>query len=265
MSTILTEGKKDQLHYYVCPSRKQMGKLSAKIAAKKIKEVIATKGEARIIFASAPSQNEFLHFLTKDDSIDWSCVTGFHMDEYIGLPADSDQWFQIYLEDHLVNKVSLKKFHFIDGTRDWQEMKNAYTALLNEAPIDIVCLGIGENGHIAFNDPPVADFEDPYLIKKVELDIYSRQQQVNDGCFGDLSQVPTHALTLTIPALTSASTLVCTVPGPTKKSAVYKVLNDTISTACPATVLRKHEDAYLILDKDAYGGNKYVHNDNSVD
>src|SRR5690625_344047 len=261
----ILSGKKEKLHYYVCPTRDKRGKLSAEIAAKKINENINRKGNARIIFASAPSQNEFLHYLTKDKSIDWSRVVGFHMDEYIGLPKESNQWFRIYLEENLINKTDIKKFHFMDGMEDWKTMKEKYEGLLNEAPIDIVCLGIGENGHIAFNDPPVADFNDPELIKKVELDIYSRQQQVNDGCFGDLSQVPTHALTLTIPALTSASTLVCTVPGPTKKSAVYKVLNDTISTACPATVLRKHEDAYLILDKDAYGGNKYVHNDNSRD
>jgi len=231
-----------------------MGKFSAEVAAAKIKGVIDKKGVARVVFASAPSQSEFLTHLINDKTIDWSQVVGFHMDEYIGLPVDSDQWFRIYLEEHLVNKIKLKVFHFIDGTKPWEEMKETYENLLMEAQIDIVCLGVGENGHIAFNDPPVADFNDPELVKKVVLDPYSRQQQVNDGCFAHLDEVPTHALSLTIPALTNSQSMICTVPGPTKKEAVYKVLHDDISTACPATILRKHKDAYLILDKETYGG-----------
>ena len=252
--TILHEGKKDKLHYYVCSNRDEMGKLAAQFAANKIKEKLSTKEEVRVIFASAPSQNEILHYLTEDEEIDWSRIVGFHMDEYIGLPEDSDQRFSIYLENHLVNKVKMKEFHFIDGSKDPDEMGELYTTLLTEKPIDLVCLGIGENGHIAFNDPPVANFNDPKMVKIVELDEYSRRQQVNDGCFEKIQDVPTHALSLTIPALTSASTMVCTVPGPTKKEAVSKVLRDEISTACPATILRKHDDAYLVLDKEAYGG-----------
>ncbi|MEI3605282.1 6-phosphogluconolactonase [Pseudogracilibacillus sp. SE30717A] len=254
MSTILHEGKKDKLNYFVCSNRDEMGKLAAQFAANKIKEMLAIKDEVRIIFACAPSQNETLHYLTEDDEIDWSRIVGFHMDEYIGLPADSDQRFSIYIENHLVNKVKMKEFHFIDGTKDAAKMEELYTTLLTEKPIDLVCLGIGENGHIAFNDPPVADFNDPQMVKVVELDEYSRRQQVNDGCFQQIQDVPTHALTLTIPALTSASTMVCTVPGPTKKEAVSNVLHDSISTACPATILREHNDAYLVLDKEAYGG-----------
>ena len=252
--TILHEGKKEKLHYYVCSNRDEMGKLAAQFAANKIKEKLSTKEEVRVIFASAPSQNEILHYLTEDEEIDWSRIVGFHMDEYIGLPEDSDQRFSIYLENHLVNKVKMKEFHFIDGSKDPDEMGELYTTLLTEKPIDLVCLGIGENGHIAFNDPPVADFNDPKMVKIVELDEYSRRQQVNDGCFEKMEDVPTHALSLTIPALTSAETMVCTVPGPTKKEAVSKVLRDEISTACPATILRKHDDAYLVLDKEAYGG-----------
>src|SRR5699024_1542310 len=126
-------------------------------------------------------------------------------------------------------------------------MKRVYSKLLAEKPIDICCLGIGENGHIAFNDPPVADFNDPKMIKEVALDEFSRQQQVNDGCFVKLEDVPTHALSLTIPTLTAATTMICTVPGPTKKDAVKKVLHDDISTECPATILRKHQGAHLIL------------------
>lgn len=254
MTVILHEGKKNQLNYYVCSTRETMGKLAAQFAANKLKEMLAVKEEVRVIFASAPSQNETLRYLTEDDEIDWSRIVGFHMDEYIGLPKDSDQRFSIYLENHLLSKVDMKEFHFIDGTKDPDEMAELYTTLLTEKPIDLVCLGIGENGHIAFNDPPVADFNDPKMVKVVELDQYSRRQQVNDGMFERIQDVPTHALSLTIPALTAASTMVCTVPGPTKKEAVNKVLHDSISTACPATILRKHDDAYLVVDKEAYGG-----------
>lgn len=250
----IIQGQKDQLKYFVLENRQAMGRFSAKIAIKKIQSVLEVKDELRIIFASAPSQNEFLDYLTKSKKIDWSRIIGFHMDEYIGLPEDSDQWFKNYLEEHLVSKVAFKKFHFIDGTKDPDEMGDIYYQLLTEDPIDIVCLGVGENGHIAFNDPPVADFNDPKIIKKVELDQYSRQQQVNDGCFTNINEVPTHALSLTIPALISASTIICTVPGSTKQNAVKKVLHDEISTACPATILRKHHDSYLVLDQEAYGG-----------
>jgi len=248
------EGKKDNLQYYVCPNREEMGKLAADIAVKQVKKVLEDKEEVRIIFASAPSQNEFLRHFTASKEIDWLKVVGFHMDEYIGLPEDSDQWFKKYLEENLVNKVKLKSFHFIDGTKNANEMKRVYSKLLAEKPIDICCLGIGENGHIAFNDPPVADFNDPKMIKEVALDEFSRQQQVNDGCFVKLEDVPTHALSLTIPTLTAATTMICTVPGPTKKDAVKKVLHDDISTECPATILRKHQGAHLILDEEAYGG-----------
>lgn len=252
---VMIEGKSDDLHYYICPDRNEMGKLAASFAVKQVKKVLKEKEEVRIIFASAPSQNEFLYHFTANKEVDWSKVVGFHMDEYIGLSEDSDQWFKNYLEENLLNKVSLKSFHFIDGTKDASEMKAMYTESLTEKPIDICCLGIGENGHIAFNDPPVADFDDPKIIKKVKLDKFSRQQQVNDGCFEKIEDVPTHALSLTIPTLISATAIICTVPGPTKKTAVQKVLQDEISTACPATILRRHQKARLVLDKEAYGGN----------
>ena|SRR5699024_6654481 len=255
MTEIIHKGKKDKLNYHVCKDRDVMGKLSADFAIKEIKRLLTEKEEVRIVFASAPSQNEVLHYLTMNNEIDWSRIVGFHMDEYIGLPKDSDQWFKLYLEEHIVDKVNMKEFHFINGLADSPEEEvRRYTQLLNEEPIDLVCLGIGENGHIAFNDPPVADFNDPNAVKIIELDHVSRTQQVNDGCFSTLSEVPKHAITLTIPTLTSAGTLVCTVPGETKKEAVSNVLNQPISTSCPATILRKHDHAQLILDTESYGG-----------
>lgn len=252
MTTEIREGKRDKLKYFVCSNRNEMGKFAAQLSAQKIKETLATKEEVRVVFASAPSQNEIIHYLTRDKGIDWSRVVGFHMDEYLGLPKDSEQRFSAYIEKHLLDEVQMKNFYFIDGTKKPIDAARGYTEVLTEKPIDLVCLGIGENGHIAFNDPPVADFHDSEMIKSVELDQFSRRQQVNDGCFEKIEDVPTHALTLTIPALTSASTMVCTVPGATKKEAVQKVLNDAISTSCPATILRKHDDAYLILDEEAY-------------
>lgn len=253
MVKILLTGKKDKLNYYVALTRDEMGKFAAKLARDKIKQLLQEKEEVRIIFASAPSQNEFLHYLTSDQDIDWSRIVGFHMDEYIGLLLDSDQWFKKYLEKNIVQKVTLKAFHFIDGTKSADEEINRYTTLLTERPIDLVCLGVGENGHIAFNDPPVADFNDPKMIKVVELDQYSRQQQVNDGCFPTIDDVPTHALTLTIPALTAGETMICTVPGPTKTEAIQNMLQQEIDPSCPATILRRHDDAHLIIDQDAFG------------
>ena len=174
------------------------------------------------------------------------------MDEYIGLPPDSDQSFRYYLETHLFNHVLCKNVHFIDaGSENIEQECNRYSRFLREYPPDIVCLGIGENGHIAFNDPSVADFNDPELVKVVELDEDCRQQQVNDGCFPDLHQVPTHAITLTIPAMMNARYLFVTVPGPRKAQAVHKTLNDQISPDCPATILRTHKNVKLYLDKDS--------------
>lgn len=253
MPNITLNGQKDKLKYYVGKTRDDMGRKAAEIAGDKIKQLLEEKDEVRIIFASAPSQDEVISNLINDKDIDWSRIVGFHMDEYIGLPLDADQWFKKYIETNILDKVDMKAFHFIDGTKPAEEEINRYTNLLNEKPIDVVCLGVGENGHIAFNDPPVADFNDPKMVKVVELDQFSRQQQVNDGAFEALKDVPKTALTLTIPALTAGGTLVCTVPGETKTEAIQKMLNDDITTACPATILRKHDEAYLIVDSDAYG------------
>lgn len=253
MQKPIKTGKVDQLNYEVYRTRDEMGYNAGKKAATAIKDALKEKEEVRVVFACAPSQNEVIHELVLDEEIDWGKVVGFHMDEYIGLPEESDQWFRNYLETHLLSKKTLKAFHFIDGTQDPETMMNQYTSLIHEKPIDLVCLGVGENGHIAFNDPPVADFNDLKIIKKVALDEFSRQQQVNDGCFATIDDVPTDALTLTIPALLKAETLVCTVPGKTKTKAIKAMLNDEITVACPATILRTHKNAHLFVDKEAFG------------
>lgn len=219
MTQIIHQDKVENLNYYVCENREAMGRLSAQYAISEIKRLQNEKEEVRIVFAAAPSQNEVLHYFTESKEIDWSRIVGFHMDEYLDLPKQSDQWFRVYLQKHITDKVKLKQFHFLDGLADPTTEVERYTKLLQEKPIDLVLLGIGENGHIAFNDPHVADFHDPKPVKVIELDQASRIQQVNDGCFATISDVPTHAITLTIPTLMSAGCLVCTVPGKTKRKA----------------------------------------------
>lgn len=244
----------DKLRVRVYDNREAMGAAAAKAVAEKIKQLLASKTELRMIFAAAPSQNELLAGLTGDPSIDWSRITAFHMDEYIGLPKEAPQAFGRYLSERLFDRVGLKAVHLIDSSGAIERECERYGELLREAPIDIVCLGIGENGHLAFNDPPVADFGDSYTIKAVELDEACRRQQVNDGCFAEIGDVPTHALTLTIPTLLSASHLYCIVPGPTKRGAVEQTLNGPVTVECPSSVLRRHTDCTLYLDLDSYGG-----------
>lgn len=242
----------DSLQVHVYKDRAAMGAAAAADTAKRINELLAVKSGIRIIFAAAPSQNELLEHLG-NHPIDWSRITAFHMDEYIGLPNHAPQRFSRYLQEHLFERVKPGKVHLIDSASTVGDECARYGKLLQEAPIDIVCLGIGENGHIAFNDPPVADFDDPEVIKAVELDDACRQQQVNDGCFQHFADVPTHALTLTVPALLGAAHLFCVVPGPTKRQAIERTLNGPVSTACPSSILRKHTDCTLYLDRDSYG------------
>jgi glucosamine-6-phosphate deaminase len=243
----------DRLRVNVYPDRKALGDAAGADVAAKIRELQATKPNLRMIFAAAPSQNETLAALVKAGGIDWSRITAFHMDEYIGLPEDAPQRFSRFLRDRLFDLVKPGRVYLINSSNSIDDEARRYGALLREAPIDIVCLGIGENGHLAFNDPPVADFSDPLTIKPVELDDACRQQQVNDGCFPSFAAVPTHALTLTIPTLMSGAHLCCAVPGPTKRRAVQRTLSGPISTDCPSTILRRHPDCTLYVDRDSYG------------
>jgi glucosamine-6-phosphate deaminase len=243
----------DSLKVNVYNDRRALGAAAGAEVAARIKQLLSVKHGIRIIFAAAPSQNEVLKYLSADESIDWSRITAFHMDEYNGLPLNAEQKFSRFLSERLFDQVKPGTVHLIDSSNESEEECRRYGELLLQAPIDIVCLGIGENGHIAFNDPPVADFNDPQVIKVVELDDACRQQQVNDGCFPSFEDVPTHALTLTIPALLSGSHLFCVVPGPTKRKAVERTLNGSISTECPSTILRKHPDCTLYVDRDSYG------------
>ena len=251
MAELIHDFLVDQLQVKTFQTRKQMGRAAGQAAAKAIAKTIAHQGTARVIFAAAPSQNETLASLIADTSVDWSKVTAFHMDEYIGLSEDAPQRFSHYLKERVFDRLPLAAVHLL-GMQPPESDCEYYANLLAEKPIDVVCLGIGENGHIAFNDPPVADFSDPQLVKIVTLDLPCRQQQVNDGCFPNIDAVPKTAVTLTIPALMRGATLICTVPGPTKRDAVRATLHDEISTRCPATILRMHENCTLYLDADSY-------------
>lgn len=242
----------DKLTVKIMPTRKEMGEVSAKDIKEKIKELLSNKAEINMIFAAAPSQNDVLKSLVEDESIEWNRINAYHMDEYIGLDKNAPQGFGNFLKAHIFGLVNFKSVNYIDISTTTPELEaQRYSKLLKENPTDIVVMGIGENGHIAFNDPPVADFNDDRLVKPVKLDEICRQQQVNDGCFKSIDEVPTHAMTLTVPALVSAPYLFCIVPAPTKAKAVYETLNGTIDEHCPASILRKQDNAILYLDGDS--------------
>lgn len=243
----------DKLHVYTFQTRGELGQYAASLAIARIVELQSDADRVvRIIFASAPSQSEFMDSLSSNANIDWSRIEAFHMDEYIGLATTHPQSFGRFLQDNLFARVAIGKVNFINGlAKDAEGECRRYADLLKAEKIDIVCMGIGENAHIAFNDPHVADFEDPFLVKIVDLDLTSRQQQVNDGCFKDLIDVPTHAITLTVPALFSGESLYCMVPGSTKAQAVYATLKEPIHAAIPSTILRKHSHAMLFVDQDS--------------
>jgi glucosamine-6-phosphate deaminase len=238
-----------KLHVMVFRDRNASGAAAAEAIAAEVNELLQRKEEVNIIFAAAPSQNEVLDGL-RSKNLEWNRINAFHMDEYIGLSAEAPQSFGKFLSNALFSHVPFKSVHLINGNAEDSEIECArYGALLERYPADIVILGIGENGHIAFNDPPVADFHDPMLVKKVELDTACRRQQVNDGCFASIDEVPTHAITLTIPALMRGKSLHCVVPGPTKIDAVDNTIHREVREQYPSTILRKHPRAALYLDK----------------
>jgi glucosamine-6-phosphate deaminase len=232
-------------------NRQKMGVAAAEQVGEKLRELLTKKEFVNVVFAAAPSQNEFLAALVLQD-LDWNRINGFHMDEYIGLDAAAPQGFGNFLRDRLFSKVPFHTVHYLNGAeKDKISECNRYTNLLVEYPADVVCMGIGENGHLAFNDPPVADFNDSKMVKVVDLDLPCRQQQVNDGCFSGLADVPLHALTLTIPSLFKANDLYVIVPGLSKATAVYNTLYQPITEAHPSTILRKHQNAVVFLDEDS--------------
>jgi glucosamine-6-phosphate deaminase len=235
----------------VYPTRAAMGQAAAHDIAAALRTRLRTQQAVRAVFAAAPSQDEMLAALAAAPGIDWTRVTALHMDEYAGIGEAAPQRFGNYLADRLFGMVHPGRVELINPRGDAGVAAERYARVLAESPVDIVCAGIGENGHLAFNDPGSADFADAELVKVVALDERSRRQQVNDGCFGALAKVPTHAITLTVPALMSASEIFCVVPGPSKAAAVREALFGPVSPACPASTLRDHSRATLYLDADS--------------
>lgn len=248
---MLKSFRKDALLVEVFPSRSLMGQAAAQDIEAAICRVLAEKDACNVIFAAAPSQNEVLAGLAASQKIDWRRVHAFHMDEYAGISPEAPQGFANFLRRALFEKVPLGGIEYLDCTAEPETETRRYAALLAQYPADLVIMGIGENGHIAFNDPHVADFQDPLAVKTVELDEKCRLQQVHDGCFRDLDAVPTHAMTLTIPTLCRPAQVFCIVPAKTKAPAVRSTLNGPISESCPASILRRHPNAVLYLDPDS--------------
>jgi len=247
----MKEFKKDKLKVKLCDTRVEMGECAARDIHDFLKAKLDECEQVNVIFAAAPSQNETLAALCSYEDIDWTRVNAFHMDEYVGLAKNAPERFAVYLDEHIFSKKQFKSVNYIDPSNDIESECARYSELLRKYPPHAVVLGIGENGHIAFNDPGVADFSDTALIKPAELDLVCRQQQVNDGCFKTLDDVPTHALTLTVPALVGAEALFCSVPAATKAWAVRETLTAEINENCPATIMRRHGNATLYCDADS--------------
>lgn len=242
----------DLLAVRVYPTQAEMAAEAAVLAAEALRGKLASRGEARAILASATSQIQFLEALARQPDLDWSRVTLFHMDEYLGVSHLHPASFRRFLRERVEVPLRPKIFHYLagDAPEPLRETER-YRRLLAAAPIDLCCLGIGENGHVAFNDPPVADFDDLLAVKLVKLDEACRRQQVGEGCFPTLEAVPTYAYTLTIPMLCSAAKMVCIVPERRKADAVRATLQGPISTSCPASVLRRAAHCTLMLDADS--------------
>ena len=240
---------KDRLKVNVFSEEPEMGRAAAIYTTKCLNSAISEKGSANLILATGTSQFAFLESLKQMDT-DWKRITVFHLDEYIGIPDTHPASFRRYLRERILDAVSPGKIFLINGdSKNLEDEMSRYQDLLKVNPVDIACIGIGENGHIAFNDPPVADFNDPLWVKAVELDHACRMQQLGEGWFPSLDKVPLRAVTLTITAIMSCKVISCTVPGKRKAEAVNNTLNSEIDESCPATILRKHPDASLFLDR----------------
>ena len=241
--------KIEQLDVEIFDDEEDMGFAAANFVEQKINLAIADKGVAHIILATGTSQFSFLNALKKND-IDWNNVIVFHLDEYNGISDTHPASFRKYLKERILDEVNPKRVFLLNGDADdIENVMKEYTKALENHPIDISCIGIGENGHIAFNDPPVAAFNDSEKVKIVDLDEDCRNQQLGEGWFPTLEDVPKQALTLTIPTILSSKSISCVVPDKRKSEAVKNALQAEISTACPATILRTHSDTKLFLDK----------------
>jgi glucosamine-6-phosphate deaminase len=242
----------DELSVRVFGDVQSLALAAASDAATAIRSAIDERGDANIMLATGNSQLVFLAELIEHSEVDWSRVTAFHMDEYVDLPASHPASFRRYMREKVAATIPVKEFHYLAGDiGDAPAEADRYAALLRAHPLDLCVCGIGENGHLAFNDPPVADFDDPADVKVVALDAASRRQQVAEGHFATIDDVPTHAITVTIPALVRARRVLAIVPETRKAVPVRDALQGPISTACPASYLRRQRHATLYLDADS--------------
>ena len=253
MRGFITHFKVDKLEVFVFETRMQMGRVAYELYREEVNYMLENQAKIRAIFAAAHSQDDFFARLAADNrTIDFSRMEAFQMDEYVNLGKDAPQNFGNFLTNAIFSRKKFGAVHLIDSEpADAEAEARRYEALLKAAPMDIVSLGIGENGHIAFNEPGEARFVDPSWVKITALDELSRRQQVNDGEFAAIDDVPKHALTLTIPALMSCRTVIGIVPLERKAEAVRNALYGPVSETCPASVLRTHDNATLFLDKGA--------------
>ncbi len=244
----------ERLKVEVHPTGQAAGAAAARAAAQAFIELAKTHNSIAVIFATGASQIATLNELTSMADLPWSKIRGFHMDEYVGIAADHPASFRRYLRERLTEKVNMKSFLEINGSaEDSERTGREYADKIRTADPQLCLLGIGENGHLAFNDPPIADFTDPVDAKTVQLDATCRQQQTAEGWFASVEQVPEYAITLTIPALMRVPKLIVSVPGRRKAGIVRRALTEPISTACPATILRTHPDATVYLDLESAG------------
>lgn len=245
----MKQQKFGEVNLKIFKTRKKMGKVTAAEAAARIQEILNKKKEINCVFAAAPSQNEFLKNLL-NEKIEWNRINSYHMDEYIGLGEKDNESFANFLNDAIFQKVPFKSVNLINGLADPEKECERYGKLLKENPIDIAFIGIGENGHIAFNDPGVANFSDKEIIKVVELEESCRLQQVHDGCFPSIDDVPKKAITLTIPTLVNSDYIFCVVPTINKAEAVALALKGEISEKCPASILQVTKNVNMYIDQD---------------
>jgi glucosamine-6-phosphate deaminase len=234
----------------IYPDRLTMSQAAAIQAAQSLRDAIRTNGNARIIVATGASQIDFLDTLTSTPAIDWSRVEMFHLDEYVGLPSDHPASFRRYLLDRLIDKVRIGCSHLLDGDRDPAEVADRVGRALVERPVDLAFVGIGENGHLAFNDPP-ADFatDDPYLI--VTLDEACRRQQVGEGWFASIDEVPAQAISMSVRQILKSQEIIAVVPDARKARAVQACVDGPVSPAAPASILQTHLNTTLYLDTDS--------------
>jgi glucosamine-6-phosphate deaminase len=242
----------DNANVQIYPSSAELGGAAATQALSLINDAIQNRKRARIIVGTGNSQESLIESLVKMPELDWKKVEVFHMDEYVGMNPTHPASFRLWLKTKLVDFVQPGQIHYLHGDAPDIELEcERYGRLLAEATIDLSFVGFGENGHIAFNDPHVADFQDPRLVKPVALDEKCRMQQVGEGHFPDLRSVPTHALTITCPVLLKANYMICSVPERRKAEAVHNALKGPISSECPASFVRTHPRAYVYLDTDS--------------